>query len=101
MDLSVIIPSRNSPFAIRTIQDILEKAVTEIEVIINVDENWPTPLLNDKRITYVHPGIPKGLRNGVNAGLALAKGKYVMKIDDHCMFAPEFDKVLQADMQDN
>lgn len=94
LDLSVIIPNRNSPFCTRTIQDIFEKAETNIEVVVNIDENWPDPLAEDKRVTYIHPGSPRGMRWGINAAVALAKGKYIMKADDHCMFAKGFDKVL-------
>lgn len=94
VDLSVLIPNRNSPFCTRTIQDILEKAVTNIEVVVNVDENWPNPLIEDKRVTYIHPGAPKGMRWGINMAAALARGKYLMKTDDHCMFANGFDKIL-------
>ena len=101
MDLSVIIPNRNSPFTSKTIQDILDKSVNEIEVIVNVDEFWPEPLVNDKRVIYVHPTVPTGMRAGINRGLALARGKYIMKVDDHCMFAQGFDKVLEDNMQDN
>jgi glycosyltransferase involved in cell wall biosynthesis len=99
--LSVIIPSRNSPFLTKTIEDILLKASGEIEVIVNVDENWPEKLLDDPRVTYIHPGATKGMRWGINAGIALAKGRYVMKTDDHCMFAQGFDTILCADCDDN
>ena len=92
--LSVIIPNRNSPFTTKTIQDVLEKVATFVEVIVTVGENWPDPLVEDKRVTYIHPGSVKGMRWGINAAVALAKGKYIMKTDDHCMFAPGFDKVL-------
>ena len=92
--LSIIIPNRNSPFITKTIRDVLEKAAGEIEVIVNVDENWPEPLIEDKRIIYIHPGSPRGMKWGINAAAALAKGNYLMKTDDHCMFAPGFDKVL-------
>jgi glycosyltransferase involved in cell wall biosynthesis len=93
-ELSIIIPNRNSPFTAKTILDLLEKAVGKIEIIVNVDENWPDPLVDDKRVTYIHPGVPKGMRQGINAAVSLAQGKYIMKTDDHCMFAPGFDKVL-------
>ena len=94
VDLTVVIPNRNSPFTIKTIQDIFEKAVTNVEVVVNVDESWPEPLLDDKRVTYIHPGSPRGMRWGINAAVSLAKGKYLMKTDDHCLFAQGFDKVL-------
>lgn len=91
---SVIIPSRNSPFLTKTIQDILEKAVLDIEIIVNIDEQWPDPLLEDKRIIYIHPSEPRGMKWGINACASLAHGTYLMKTDDHCLFAPGFDKVL-------
>ncbi len=92
--LSVLIPNRNSPFLTKTIQDVLTKATGEVEVIVNVDENWPDKLINDKRITYIHPNSPVGLREGINNCAKLAKGEYIMKSDDHCMFAPGFDQTL-------
>lgn len=101
MDLSVIIPHRNSPFINQTIQDVLNNSGVETEVIVNVDENWPDPLLDDPRITYVHPATPKGLRYGVNAGVSLARGKYIMKTDDHCAFAPNYAKTIIETIQDN
>jgi glycosyltransferase involved in cell wall biosynthesis len=101
MDLSVIIPNRNSLFASQTIQDILDKAVTDIEIIVHVDENWPNPVLKEKRISYIHPSTPRGLRQGINACVAMARGKYIMKLDDHCMLAQGFDKTLIENHQDN
>lgn len=102
MDLSVIIPNRNSPFLTKTIKDILEKSSTEIEVIVNVDENWPDEFVDDARVHYIHPSSPVGLRQGINNCVRLAKGKYIMKTDDHCMFAKDFDKVLiENHLEDN
>lgn len=93
-DLSILIPNRNSPFLVKTIDDLLAKASGEIEVIVNVDENWPQILSKDSRVTYIHPSAPIGMRQGINNCAKLARGKYIMKTDDHCMFAPGFDKVL-------
>ncbi len=102
VDLSVIIPNRNSPYTTKTIQDLFEKAATNIEIIVNVDENWPDPLVEDKRVVYIHPSASRGMRWGINAAVALAHGKYIMKTDDHCMFAKGFDKVLiENHLQDN
>ena len=100
--LSVIIPSRNSPFLTKTIEDVLAKAEGEIEVIINVDDNPPEKEVADSRVTYLYPpNSPIGLRQAINACAARAKGKYIMKTDDHCMFAPGFDKALVENMQNN
>lgn len=94
IDLSVVIPNRNSPFTTQTIEDVLKNAGCEVEVIINVDEKWPEPLVEDERVHYIHPSAPIGLRAGVNACVALAKGKYIMKTDDHCSFGENFGKIL-------
>jgi hypothetical protein len=41
------------------------------------------------------------MRNSVNIGANLAKGKYIMKCDDHCMFGKGFDEILAKDCEDN
>jgi len=102
IDLSVIIPNRNSPYTSKTIQDLFQNATTNIEVIVNVDENWPDPLVEDKRVIYIHPSQSRGMRWGINAAVSLAHGKYIMKTDDHCMFAPGYDKTLiENHLEDN
>jgi len=98
--LSIIIPSRNCAYSTRTVQDILAKAKGDIEVIVHIDDQWPETI-KDKRVTYIHPTIPRGMRAGINAGLALAKGKYIMKCDDHCLFGEGFDKIITENMQDD
>lgn len=99
--VSVIIPERNERFVTPTIKDILNKAEGEIEVIVNVDQGPPDEIVDDPRVTYLYPPSPVGLRGGVNAGVAKAKGEYLLKTDGHCMFGPGFDKILVADMEDN
>jgi hypothetical protein len=37
------------------------------------------------------------MRWGINSCVALARGKYIMKTDDHCMFAGGFDQQLIKD----
>jgi glycosyltransferase involved in cell wall biosynthesis len=94
IDLSVVIPNRNSPFLTKTIKDILGKAETNIEVIINVDENWSEDIVDDDRVHYIHPTSPRGMRAGINAGVRMSQGKYILKCDDHVMFSQGFDKQL-------
>ena len=101
VNLSIIIPSRNEVFLTHTIRDLLAHAVGSIEIIVNIDENWPDEIIKDKRVIYLHPGTPKGMRYGINSCAAIAKGIYLMKTDGHCMFAPGFDKVLSENCDDN
>jgi hypothetical protein len=100
--LSVIIPNRNSIFTTNTIKDVLDKAGVDVEVVVNVDEKWPSPLLKDERVHYIHPSSPIGLRQAINNGVAMAKGKYILKSDDHCMFGENFGKILiENHLEDN
>ena len=94
IELSVCIPNRNSPFTTKTIEDVLRNAGCEVEVIVNVDQEWPEPLVEDGRVHYLHPPTPIGLRAGINACVALAKGKYIMKLDDHCSMGENFGRIL-------
>ena len=41
------------------------------------------------------------MRAAINAAAAIARGKYLLKCDAHCLFAEGFDEVLKADCEDN
>lgn len=107
--LSIFIPSRNEIFLNKTIEDLLTKAVGEIEIIAVLDGYWPLPhktefwetpaIIEDKRVRYLHRGVPMGMRAAINAAASIAKGEYYMKCDAHCMFAPGFDEALQKDIE--
>lgn len=103
--VSVIIASRSDQYLQRTIDDLLAKAEGQIEVIVVLDGYWPQPeLKNDARVVILHHGTVHdnvGMRGSINAGMAVAKGDYVMKIDEHCMVDQGFDLKLAADCQDN
>lgn len=101
IDLSVIIPNYNSPFTNNTINDVLKNAGCEVEVIVNVDGKWPEPLSDDARVHYIHSNAPVGLREAVNRGVAMAKGKYIMKTDDHCAFGEKFGRILIDEHKEN
>jgi glycosyltransferase involved in cell wall biosynthesis len=100
--VSIVIPARNERFGPRTVQDLLEKATGDIEIIYVADGYWPDPPVPaDKRVHLIHFGKPHSMRPAINAGAALATGQYLMKIDAHCMVDPGFDEVLKADIEDN
>ncbi len=101
IELSVVIPNFNSPFTAKTIQGVLDNAGCEVEVIVNVEQKWPEPLSEDERVTYIHPPAPIGMRAGINKCVALAKGKYIMKLDDHCMVGKDFGRILIDSSQPN
>lgn len=100
--LSVIIPSYNCQYVSRTVDDIFSKAKEEIEVIVLLDNYWPTPLINDhKNLIIVHKGKQTGMRDSINLGVEIATGKYIAKCDDHCLFGEGFDVALKKESQEN
>lgn len=103
--LSIIIPSRQPQYLQKTIDDILAKAEGEVEVIVIFDGYWPKPMITgDKRVILFHQGTLHdsfGMRAAINKGVAISKGEYIMKCDEHVMFDQGFDKKLIADCEDN
>lgn len=106
--LSILIPSRNETYECepgitvlqRTVWDIYEKATGDIEVIVAFDgppyQDLPT---RDNLIPlYLEQ---KGSKNCINEAAKVASGKYIFKVDSHCMFSGGFDEALQNPMEDN
>jgi glycosyltransferase involved in cell wall biosynthesis len=95
--VSVIIPARNEIYLQKTIDEVLQKSTGEIEVIVILDGYWPDPpLLDNPRQIVVHRDS-KGMRASINAGVDIATGKYIMKLDAHCMLSEGYDEILKAD----
>jgi glycosyltransferase involved in cell wall biosynthesis len=101
--VSVVIPARNEPYLKKTILDLLEKAAGEIEIIVNLDGYWPAPedIVDNPKVIYIHRSKALGMRAGINSGVAIAKGEYILKSDAHCLYAQGFDSVLKQDIKDN
>ena len=93
--LSVVIPSADPRFLGATVADLLAKAAGDVEVIVSLDGH-DTLLPDDKRVIVVrHPRL--GMRGALNAARSHVRGEYVMKTDEHCLFAEGYDEVLKAD----
>jgi len=104
--VSIIIPDRNGqPYLQQTVDDLLQKAEGDIEIIVVCDGTWPIPSLkDDKRVIVIHHGTIHnnvGMRESINKGVALSKGKYIMKIDEHCSVGQGFDVKLKADCNED
>lgn len=109
--VSIVIPAKNEMFLSRTIQELLEKAEGDIEIIASLDSDWPKPtkhgvvdtpaIIDDPRVNYIHHGSRTGMRGVINSAVALARGEYIMKIDAHCMVDQGYDVKLKADCEDN
>jgi glycosyltransferase involved in cell wall biosynthesis len=103
--VSVIIPSRSPEYLQQTIDGILDSAEGEVEVIAALDGIWPDPIIKDNpKVALIHQGEVHnnlGMRAGINAGVDLARGEYIMKIDEHCALEKGFDTKLVRDCKDD
>jgi glycosyltransferase involved in cell wall biosynthesis len=97
--VSVIIPSADPRFLPKMIPDLLAKAAGPIEIIVSLD-GVDAQLPDDPRVIAIrHPRL--GMRGALNAARARVSGEWVMKTDEHCLFAEGFDETLKADCTDN
>jgi glycosyltransferase involved in cell wall biosynthesis len=100
--LSIIIPSYKDPLLHKTIDSLIENAEGEIEIIPVLDGYWPSQLIkNDKRIRILHLGRNRGMRRAINAGVAISRGEFIMRNDEHQMFGKGYDVILTRDCQPN
>jgi glycosyltransferase involved in cell wall biosynthesis len=101
VDVSVIIPARNERFLSKTLRDVASKARANTEIIAVLEGYWPDEIVDDPKVHYLHFSQPRGMRGAINAGVALARGKFVMNLDGHCMVSEGFDEVLAGVCQDD
>jgi glycosyltransferase involved in cell wall biosynthesis len=95
--VSIVIPARTEVYLQQTIDDLITKAKEQIEIIVVLDGYWPDPQLKDSPIlTLLHNSDSRGMRVAINDAVRIAKGKYLMKTDAHCMFAEGYDVALKA-----
>lgn len=96
--VSIIIPSRSDQWLQKTVDDLFAKAQGEIEIIVVYDGRWANPILrDDPRLVQIHHGElfnNYGMRASINAGMSIARGEYVMKIDEQCAVDEGFDVKL-------
>jgi len=100
-DVSVIIPARNEQFLTPTIEDLVRSARADTEIIAVLEGYWPDRLVEADNVHYIHSTNPRGMRGAINAGAAIAKGKYLMKLDGHCAVDEGYDVKLMADLEED
>jgi glycosyltransferase involved in cell wall biosynthesis len=105
MKLSVVIPSYKDPYLFKTIRSLLDNSELgdQLEIIPVFDGYWPAKelMIQDPRVRYVHLGKNRGMRGAINAGVAVARGEFFMRLDEHCTFAKGYDKALTDACQPN
>lgn len=98
--VSILIPSRNEKYLAKTVEDIYLKATGEIEVIVVYDGPPYEHLPDFKNLTRLMLK-QQGTKPLLNIAAKIARGKYLMKCDAHCIFGEGFDEILQETMEDN
>lgn len=100
--VSIIIPSRDEFTLNNTIRDLLKSAVGEIEILAIIDgpTSYPLPP-EDKSLKLIQLPEPMGMRHGINLASQIATGKYLMKLDAHCVMSNGFDLLLQENCDDD
>lgn len=103
--VSVVIPSRSDQYLQKTVDDLLNKAEAEVEVIVVYDGRWADPILkDDPRLVQIHHGEifnNRGMRESINTGVAVSRGEYLMVIDEQCAVDQGYDVKLMADCEDD
>lgn len=102
MKLSVVIPSYKDPLLLKTIQSLLEtsRLGNDLEIIAVLD-GYTQDVAQDPRVRVVELGKNVGMRGAINAGVRIAKGEFIMRTDEHCMFGECFDKIMTDSCQPN
>lgn len=102
--LSCIIPSYKDPLLSKTIESLLENSELpkdELEVIAVLDGYEPTfELVEDPRVKYIRQEN-KGMREAINVAIENAKGEYILRTDEHCMFCKGYDRILLETCEDD
>jgi glycosyltransferase involved in cell wall biosynthesis len=103
--LSIVIPSRSDQWLQKTVDDLFNKAEGEVEVIVVYDGRWAEPILKDHpNLVQIHHGVIHdnlGMRASINAGVAVSRGKYIMKVDEHTMMSQGYDVRLSNTCEDD
>lgn len=100
--LSIVIPSYKDPLLPKTIDSLLENATGDIEIIPVLDGYWPSlPIKNDERIRVIHLGLNRGMRRAINAGVAISRGEFIMRSDEHQIFGKGYDQILTETCAEN
>ncbi len=105
MRLSVVIPSYKDPYLFKTIRSLLDNSELgdQLEVIAVLDGHYPDAelIIDDPRVRYVHLGRNRGMRGAINAGVAVSRGEFFMRLDSHCMFGKGYDRIMTDSCKPN
>jgi glycosyltransferase involved in cell wall biosynthesis len=106
--VSILIPSRNEICNTRfgttvlqqTVLDVLKNAKGDFEILVMFDGEPYQYLYPDSNLKIFYNKEPIGSKRCINQLVKESTGKYIMKLDSHCMVSEGFDEILQ-NMEDN
>lgn len=93
---SIIIPSWNEKELAKTVDDVFAKFTGDFEVIVVQDGPPYTPLKERDRL-FIYYDKHRGLRPSMNKAASLSSGKYLIKVDAHCLFQEGINEILEKD----
>lgn len=103
--LSIVTPVYKDKYNKNTVEDILKNSELgdQLEIISVYDGCWMPAgwIVDDPRVRYVHLGGNRGMRGAINAGIAIARGEFFMRLDTHCCFGKGFDRILTESCKEN
>ncbi|MGE8501850.1 MAG: glycosyltransferase [Pseudomonas sp.] len=95
---SIVLTTHNRPGLLRdALSSVGRQTLRDFEVILINDHGVPVEHLlanYDFPITYIRQGRNQGLSAARNAGLALARGRYIVYLDDDDIYLPNHLTVL-------
>lgn len=99
--VSVLIPAVNEEYLKQTVDSVLDNATGDVECIVWLDGYAPdSPLKEDPRLRVIYSAQTMGMRAGVNECARAATGRYIMKLDAHCLLSEGYDEALQEGLDD-
>jgi glycosyltransferase involved in cell wall biosynthesis len=105
MKLSCILPSYKDPLLFKTIRSLLDNSELgdQLEIIAVWDGYYPDSslIIQDPRVRYVHIGKNGGMRRAINAGVAVSRGEYIMRLDEHQTVGQGYDRILTSQCEPN
>jgi len=105
---SVVVSSRNEVWEVEpgvtvlqaTVRDVLAKFTGDFEVLVSFDGPPFQALPDDPRVRAFTFAQQRGTKPCLNALAEAARGRYLLKLDSHCMVSRGLDEVLQNGMED-
>jgi glycosyltransferase involved in cell wall biosynthesis len=103
-DVSVIIPTHNRPLFLRdALQSVMTQDRSSWECIV-IDDGSDPPVrvsTSDARVCVVRHESPQGPAAAINAGLQLARGRYIAILDDDDLMTPSRIRIALEALEAN